>query len=80
MSRERLAQYKDAEVGAGMTLVGPQRDDVIIQSLHPVSKEFEDVKYFCSRGQQRLVALELKNSQISYLREQLHVATTSRFG
>src|ERR1700722_13577906 len=73
MSRERLLQYKDAEVGAGMTLVGPQRDDVIIQSWHPISKELEDVKYFCSRGQQRLVTLELKNMQITYLKEQLQV-------
>src|SRR5258708_37543493 len=56
-----------------MTLVGPQRDDVIIQSRHPVSKELEDVKYFCSRGQQRLVTLEFKNTQISYLREQLQM-------
>lgn len=73
MSEERLLQYKDAEVGAGMTLVGPQRDDVIIQSMHPVSRELEDVKYFCSRGQQRLVTLELKNAQISYLKERLQV-------
>jgi DNA replication and repair protein RecF len=73
MSAERLLQYKDAEVGAGMTLVGPQRDDVIIQSMHPVSKAMEDVKYFCSRGQQRLVTLELKNTQIFYLTEQLQV-------
>ncbi|MGI8420186.1 MAG: DNA replication/repair protein RecF [Candidatus Levyibacteriota bacterium] len=73
MSEERLLQYKTAEVGSGMTLVGPQRDDIIIQSMHPVSREFEDVKYFCSRGQQRLVTLELKNAQISYLKEQLHV-------
>ncbi|HVA96467.1 MAG TPA: DNA replication and repair protein RecF [Candidatus Acidoferrales bacterium] len=72
MSRERLLQYKDAEAGAGMTLVGPQRDDIIIQSHHPVSNDLEDVKYFCSRGQQRLVTLELKNAQISYLQEQLH--------
>jgi DNA replication and repair protein RecF len=71
MSEERLLQYKDAEVGAGMTLVGPQRDDVIIQSLHPLSKKLEDVKYFCSRGQQRLVTLELKHAQISYLHEHL---------
>jgi DNA replication and repair protein RecF len=71
MSKERLLQYKDAEVGAGVTLVGPQRDDVTIQSHHPVSKELEDVKYFCSRGQQRLVTLELKNAQIMYLKEQL---------
>lgn len=69
MSHERLLQYKDAEVGAGMTLVGPQRDDVLIQSMHPVSKEFEDVRYFCSRGQQRLVTLELKKLQIKYLME-----------
>ncbi|MDE2591113.1 MAG: DNA replication and repair protein RecF, partial [Patescibacteria group bacterium] len=27
MSKERLLQYADAEIGAGMTLVGPQRDD-----------------------------------------------------
>jgi DNA replication and repair protein RecF len=73
MSEERLAQYKDAEVGSGMTLVGPQRDDVIIQTMHPVSKELEDVKYFCSRGQQRLVTLELKNAQIYYLKEKLQV-------
>ena len=73
MSQERLLQYKDAEVGAGMTLVGPQRDDLIIQSEHPISKELEDVKYFCSRGQQRLVTLELKNIQISYLQRELEV-------
>jgi len=71
ISHERLLQYKDAEIGAGVTLVGPQRDDVMIQSKHPISKELEDAKYFCSRGQQRLVALELKKSQISYLQKQL---------
>lgn len=71
MSPERLLQYKDAEVGAGVTLVGPQRDDVIIQTFHPVSEELEDVKHFCSRGQQRLVTLELKKAQISYLQQQL---------
>ncbi len=71
ISRVRLLQYKDAEVGAGVTLVGPQRDDVFIQSFHPVSEELEDVKYFCSRGQQRLVTLELKKTHISYLEDQL---------
>jgi len=73
MSKERLLQYKDAEIGAGVTLVGPQRDDVIIQSEHPVSKDVEDVKYFCSRGQQRLITLELKNTQISYLQKELTI-------
>lgn len=71
MSRERLLQYKDAEVGAGVTLVGPQRDDVFIQTFHPISEELEDVKHFCSRGQQRLVTLELKKAQISFLQKEL---------
>lgn len=67
MSEERLLQYKHAEVGAGSTLVGPQRDDVIIKSHNKDSGELEEVKYFCSRGQQRLVTLELKLSQIAVL-------------
>ncbi len=69
ISEERLSQYKDAEVGAGVTLVGPHRDDVLIESFHHASQEMENVKYFCSRGQQRLITLELKLSQISYVRE-----------
>lgn len=69
ISEERLAQYKDAEVGAGVTLVGPHRDDVIIQSYNEESKEMVDVRYFASRGQQRLVTLELKLAQISYLKD-----------
>ena len=69
ISKERLLQYKVGEVGAGVTLVGPHRDDVMIKSFHPIAQELEDVKYFSSRGQQRLVALELKLSQISYIKE-----------
>jgi len=69
MSAERLLQYKDAEVGAGVTLVGPHRDDVIIQTYHEKSKELVDVRYFASRGQQRLVTLELKLAQIAYMLE-----------
>lgn len=69
ISEERLLQYKDAEVGAGVTLVGPHRDDVIIQTYHEKSKELVDVRYFASRGQQRLVTLELKLAQIAYLRD-----------
>jgi DNA replication and repair protein RecF len=69
ISEERLLQYKDAEVGAGVTLVGPHRDDVLIQSYHEKSKELVDVRYFASRGQQRLVTLELKLAQVAYLRE-----------
>jgi DNA replication and repair protein RecF len=70
ISEERLAQYRHAEVGAGVTLVGPQRDDVLIRSQHEGSQSMEPVKHFSSRGQQRLVTLELKKLQISYMEEQ----------
>ncbi len=69
ISQDRLLQYKDAELGAGVTLVGPHRDDVKILSYQENSGDLEDVKYFSSRGQQRLIVLELKLSQISYLSE-----------
>lgn len=70
ISSERLARYKEAEVGAGVTLVGPHRDDVIIRTNHPISGREEDVKLFSSRGQQRLVVLELRLAQISYIKQQ----------
>lgn len=69
MSRERLDTYQHAEVGAGVTLVGPQRDDVIIETHHDSSDELVEVRSFASRGQQRLVTLELKLAQIAYLEE-----------
>lgn len=69
ISEERLLQYKQAEVGAGVTLVGPHRDDVLIQTYHEVSKDLVEVRYFASRGQQRLVTLELKLAQIAYFQE-----------
>jgi len=69
ISKERLLKYKEAEVGAGVTLVGPHRDDILIQSYHEASKDLVDVRYFASRGQQRLVTLELKLAQIAHLKE-----------
>lgn len=69
ISKDRLLQYKDAEVGAGVTLVGPHRDDFVILAKHEVSKTLEEVRYFASRGQQRLVTLELKLAQIGYIQE-----------
>lgn len=69
ISQERLFKYKEAEVGAGVTLVGPHRDDILIQSYHEASKDLVDVRYFASRGQQRLVTLELKLTQIAHLKD-----------
>lgn len=69
ISEERLAQYKDAEVGTGVTLVGPHRDDFIVQIEDKEKKGFHDARYFGSRGQQRLVVLQLKLLQLSYIKK-----------
>lgn len=69
VSAERLLQYKQAEAGSGVTLVGPHRDDVIIKAANKISKTLEEVRYFGSRGQQRLVSLELKLSHIAAIKE-----------
>jgi DNA replication and repair protein RecF len=69
MSHERLAQYREAEVGSAMTLVGPHRDDFFVTI--PVGKEEKDVRSFGSRGQQRLVVLQLKLLQITFMEERL---------
>lgn len=69
ISKERLEQYKDAEVGAAVTLVGPHRDDMFLY-MDDGQEEFE-VKSFGSRGQQRLVVLQLKLLQLSFMEERL---------
>lgn len=83
VSRERLDQYAQAEIGAGVTLVGPHRDDFSVQMQNPhlsslpereenQKDEYSmDVKVFGSRGQQRLVVLQLKLLQITYMTQKL---------
>ncbi|MBI4089274.1 MAG: DNA replication and repair protein RecF [Candidatus Levybacteria bacterium] len=63
ISRERLLQYKEAEVGAGVTLVGPHRDDFYIRI------NANDIRYFGSRGQQRLAILQLKLLELAFIQE-----------
>lgn len=70
ISVERLAQYRDAEVGAGVTLVGPHRDDFFV-TIPQADKKHRDVKFFGSRGQQRLVVLQLKLLQIAFMTKTL---------
>ncbi len=70
ISEERLAQYKEAEMGAGVTLVGPHRDDFLL-SMKRESEEALLLKSYGSRGQQRLSVLQLKLIQLEYMREKL---------
>lgn len=66
ISKDRLLQYKNAEVASGVTLVGPHRDDFIINLIdNPLRQpaddgEEHDIRFFGSRGQQRLAILQLK--------------------
>ncbi len=70
ISKERLEQYKGPEIGAGVTLVGPHRDDFFIE-ITDERGERQNVKHFGSRGQQRLVVLQLKLLQLAYIEQQL---------
>ncbi len=67
VSKERLLQYKDAEVRAGVTLVGPHRDDFILYLQDTTTKH--DIKQFGSRGQQRLAVLQIKLIQIQFMEQ-----------
>jgi len=60
ISPTRLAQYSDAEVAVGYTLVGPHKDDFVIKS------EGRDLMKYGSRGEQRLAVLFLKIGAMQY--------------
>lgn len=61
ISESRLAQYKDEEIAAKSTLVGPHRDDFFI-----FEKNIQLSKYG-SRGEQRLAVLWLKLAQLAFI-------------
>jgi len=74
ISDTRLQQYADEEIAAKATLVGPHRDDFIIQTKPtPVQREergeesFLDLSKYGSRGEQRLAVLWLKLAELSYI-------------
>ena len=62
--RERLSANVDREIGQGVTVVGPHRDDV----------QFEvrgrDASLYGSRGQQRTVVAALKLAEVKLLESQ----------
>jgi DNA replication and repair protein RecF len=60
-----LSNLRSREIGAGATLVGPHRDDIVVEidSLPADS--------FASRAQQRTAALSMRLAEASYLRRAL---------
>lgn len=63
ISEGRLAQYKDEEVAAATTLVGPHRDDFVF-----LERERDLAKYG-SRGEQRMAVLWLKLAEVAFIEE-----------
>ncbi len=65
ISEERMTQYKDKELAAGHTLIGPHKDDFGVL-LDQKGRKL-DVAIFGSRGQQRLAVLWLKWCELAYI-------------
>ena len=78
ISEQRLEQYKNEEVAAGSTLVGPQRDDIRFEKFEEMDTKqktisndsWRDVSRFGSRGEQRLAVLWLKLAELSYIEKE----------
>lgn len=65
ISESRLAQYAKEEVAAGVTLVGPHRDDV--EFYFGRGEARRDLSKFGSRGEQRLAVFWLKLGELEYI-------------
>lgn len=76
ISPARLAEYSDREVWAGMTLVGPHRDDFVINEKKIGEKTFRDLARYGSRGEQRMGILWLKLNELTYIKNTSGVAPT----
>lgn len=61
ISESRLEQYKEEEVAAKATLVGPHRDDFCIHQYE------KDLSKYGSRGEQRMAVLWLKLAELDYI-------------
>jgi DNA replication and repair protein RecF len=61
ISQERLTKYKAAELASGLTLVGPHRDDFV------VNYHTKQAQKYASRGQQRMAVFWLKRGEIRFV-------------
>ncbi len=64
ISQSRLDQYKDEEVAAKSTLVGPHRDDFLF------TKQDLDLSKYGSRGEQRLAIVWLKLAELAFIEKE----------
>ena len=69
ISETRLAKYKDEELAAGYTLVGPHKDDFRVQLSAVSGQQERDLAIYGSRGEQRMTVLALKLGEIYFAEE-----------
>lgn len=69
ISEGRLEQYKEEEVAAATTLVGPHRDDMQFKIQNSKLKIERDLAAYGSRGEQRMGILWLKMAELVFIEE-----------
>ena len=71
ISEKRLAQYKDEEVAAGFTLVGPHKDELVFVSTKSEARNSKkDLAIYGSRGEQRMAVLWLKLGELEFVEQE----------
>lgn len=71
ISTERIESYLDRAIAAGHTLIGPHKDDIMVEMPYTADSTGEprSLARFGSRGQQRLAVLWLKVCELEYVRQ-----------
>lgn len=74
ISESRLEQYKEEEVAAKATLVGPHRDDFVVNKQQITNnkqpEQYFELSKYGSRGEQRLAVLWLKLAELAYIEKE----------
>lgn len=66
LSLERLVETSKREIAAAATLIGPHRDDFLVQ-IRNSNFEIRNLSQFGSRGEQRTATLAFKLAQLEYM-------------
>lgn len=61
LTRDRLYEYSSREIAAGATLIGPHRDDFVVE------QDGRNLSHFGSRGEQRTATLAFKLATLEYM-------------
>jgi DNA replication and repair protein RecF len=67
LSPQRLENYQPREIAAGMTLIGPHRDDFSFNLIN--GEEERNLHFFGSRGEQRTAVFSLKLAELEFTAE-----------